>query len=209
MDTTFGMTAESYRSFNRWNWIIGLILAALLFILPWFFGIGPSSWRSCVPQTTPVAVAPPVIAPAPAPAPPAAPKVEAPPPPPPVAAAPAPEPTKPVIAVVADPIPSARVYFALDKFGLPRDVNSTLAQVIAYLKANPRAKALVSGFHDPQGKVTVAYNQELAQNRARAVRGALQLAGIPLDRIVMNKPQETTGTGSHEEARRVEVSIQP
>jgi hypothetical protein len=92
-----------------------------------------------------------------------------------------------VAPAVADVPPAARVYFAL--------------------QAHPSAKALVSGFHDPRGDV--AHTQELALNRARTVRALLESAGIARDRVVMDKPQETTGTGSNEEARRVEVRVQP
>jgi hypothetical protein len=33
-------------------------------------------------------------------------------------------------------------------------------------------------------------------------------AGIAEDRILMQKPQETTGSGSEEAARRVEINVQ-
>jgi outer membrane protein OmpA-like peptidoglycan-associated protein len=205
MNIAYGMTPESYRSYNNWHWIIGAILAALLLLLPWLTNgrVGPSGWSICAAKVAPVAVAPVAVPPAPA-----APVVTAPAPAPapaPVAVAPV-EPPKPV--VVVEEIPSARVYFALDRFGLPGDVGQTLAKVVAYLKVNPGAKGVISGFHDPQGRVTKEYNEQLAQNRAREVRGAMQRAGIALDRIVMEKPQETTGSGSNDEARRVEVTIQ-
>lgn len=183
MEHTLSMSPGSLRSYNRWHLIIALLLIAALFLLPLLFGIGPNSWRECLIPAAPVAAAP-VAAPAPAP--------------PPVAAAPAPAP---------EPIPSAKVYFALDRFDAPTDVDATLGAVAAYLKAHPDAKALLSGFHDPRG--AVARNEMLALNRARAVRAALGRLGIPEERVTMNKPQVTTGTGSDEEARRVEVTIQP
>lgn len=189
MDTTDSLTPDSLRTFNRWHWIILFVLSALLLLLPVLAGIGPNSYKECV--AAPVAaasaaapaVAPATVTPAPAPA---------------------PAPAAPVTA--AEPIPEAKVYFALDKWDLPTDVTTTIAAVVAYLKAHPEAKALVSGFHDPRG--SVARNEELAFNRARQVRDALDRAGIPNDRVVMNKPQVTTGTGSNAEARRVEVTIQ-
>ena len=198
MDTAYGMTADSYRAYNKWHWIIGLILAALLFLLPWLFGIGPNSWRDCLPKAEPVADAPAVV-----PAPP--PSVAAPAPAP-VAAVPV-EPLKPAAAVAA--VPAARVFFALDRYALPDNVNQTLAEVVAYLKSHPGAKAVLSGFHDPQGQVTPAYNQQLASNRARSVQAALQQAGIGADRVVLDKPTESTGSGSYDEARRVEVTVRP
>ena len=102
-------------------------------------------------------------------------------------------------------VPAAKLYFAVDKTDLPVKTNDTLAQVVAYLKANSDAKAAVSGFHDPSG--SVARNEELAVNRARAVRGALDQLGIPKERVVMQKPQQSAGTGKPAEARRVEVSV--
>lgn len=212
MDTTYGMSADSYRGHNRWHWIIGLLLLALLFLLPLLFNIGPSSWRACLPSPSadvgvtlaPVEpVAPPaeVIEPqlpvAEVPEPEVAAVVE-----PEVVAAPLPvEP-----AVPAD-LPVARVYFGLDRFDEPKDIDATLAEVVAYLKAHPEAVALISGFHDPQGNL--AHNQTLSFNRAKTVEAAIVRQGIPEERLDKEKPQQTTGTGSHREARRVEVSIKP
>ncbi len=93
------------------------------------------------------------------------------------------------------------------KNDLPADAGDTLKSVLEYLKANAASKATISGFHDPSGDK--AQNEELAKNRAKAVREALKAAGIEDDRIVMQKPQETTGSGDPAEARRVEVGIQP
>jgi K(+)-stimulated pyrophosphate-energized sodium pump len=83
---------------------------------------------------------------------------------------------------------------------------AALLPVVDYLKANQGAKASISGFHDPSGKK--ARNEELALNRARSARGALERAGIARERIVMQKPQVTTGSGGAAEARRVEVAVQ-
>lgn len=183
------LTPSGLRSFNKWHAILSLLLLALLFVLPWVFNIGPNSWKTdCAPK--PVAAAP---APAPVVAAPAA--VVAPPPPP----APAP--------ALPPPPPAAKVYFGSDKFAMPATAAATLAPVVDYLKANASAKALISGFHDPRGDK--AYNEELAKNRARAVRTDLEKAGIAKERIEMAKPAETTGTGNLPEARRVEVSVVP
>jgi K(+)-stimulated pyrophosphate-energized sodium pump len=101
--------------------------------------------------------------------------------------------------------PAAKIYFALDKSVVPADSADRLKDIVAYLKANTKAKAVVSGFHDPTG--SLARNEELALNRARAVRGALERAGIKNDRVMMQKPTVTTGDGPPEEARRVEVAV--
>ena len=67
MDTQCTMTPDSLRSFNRWHLIMALILLALLLLLPWTLGIGPNSWRDCVPA--PRAAAAPAPPPAPIPEP--------------------------------------------------------------------------------------------------------------------------------------------
>ena len=102
--------------------------------------------------------------------------------------------------------PAAKLYFDTAKTALPSDADTTLAPVIAWLNAHPDAKAVVSGFHDPRGNK--ASNEELAKNRARAVRDILRSAQIPDENIDMRKPVETTGSGDLKEARRVEVSVE-
>jgi|GEM_PF-2292203 len=107
--------------------------------------------------------------------------------------------------VVHKPAPTARLYFGLDKDNNPEDSDASLEAVISYLKNNEGATAFISGFHDPSGND--AYNQDLAYRRAETVASMMKAAGIPADRIVLTKPTETTGSGTHEEARRVEVTI--
>jgi K(+)-stimulated pyrophosphate-energized sodium pump len=184
------------------KWIA--ILLALLLALMWFLGYGPGGSK-CNPAAAeapmPTAATPAPIAPAPAPA-----AVAKAPEPvvPPAPAAPPPPAAALTMKTVAS-VPAAKVYFGLDKTALPGDVDNTLAAVVTYLKANGDSKASVSGFHDPSGDK--AHNEDLALNRARAVRGALEKLGIPNDRVIMEKASETTGTGKPAEARRVEVSV--
>jgi K(+)-stimulated pyrophosphate-energized sodium pump len=191
MSATLGFAPE-WNNFRRW-WITIAVLLALLLLLLWFAGYGPGgaackrammAGAACdVPAAA--AAAPAVVAPAAAVVAAAAPVI---------AAAPA----------LALP-PAAKIYFALDKSVVPADTSDRLKEVVAYLKGNAKAKALVSGFHDPTG--SLARNEELALNRARAVRSALERAGIANDRVMMQKPTVTTGDGPPEEARRVEVSV--
>ncbi len=110
-------------------------------------------------------------------------------------------------ATAVTPIPTADLYFELDKFDLPADASTKLAPIIAYLKANASAKAIISGYHDPTG--SPADNEELAESRAKAARGALITAGIAEERVVLQKPQDATGTGTHEQARRASIRVQP
>ena len=71
--------------------------------------------------------------------------------------------------------------------------------------SRPISRFSVSGFHDATG--SKAANAELAKNRAGKVAEALKAAGVADDRIQLDKPSETTGSGDNKEARRVEVGI--
>jgi K(+)-stimulated pyrophosphate-energized sodium pump len=166
---------------------VALLLAALLAIMT-FMGYGPGG-SVCKPAAVAEVAAPVAAAVAPTPAP---------------APAPAPVVTAPAV-VAASSIPAAKVYFDLDKTALPKDVDATLAEVQAYLKANADAKAKIAGFHDPSGNK--AHNEDLAKNRAKAVKTEFTKLGVAEDRLVMEKPMETTGTGDAKEARRVEVTV--
>ena len=121
-----------------------------------------------------------------------------------VAHQPAPAPAVEPAPAAAIPLP-AKLYFEVGKNDLPNDAGESMKPILEYLKANATSKAVISGFHDPTGDK--AQNEELAKNRAKAVFEALKTAGIEEERIVMQKPQETAGSGNDAEARRVEVSI--
>lgn len=111
---------------------------------------------------------------------------------------------EPVVATT--PPPAANLYFDTGKTKLANDADATLAPIVEWLKANANAKAVISGYHDPRGNQ--AKNEELAKNRAKAVREALKAAGIDESRIEMRKPQSTEGSGDLAEARRVEVTVE-
>lgn len=128
------------------------------------------------------------------------------------AAAPVAVATAPV-APAAEPVklaePDAKIFFAVGKASLPADRAKTLEAVIAKLKANPAAKATISGFNDATGDKTK--NELLAKERAKSVREALRAAGVAGEadaRIVMQKPEETMGSVDAEQARRVDVTVQ-
>jgi K(+)-stimulated pyrophosphate-energized sodium pump len=196
-------TSSSWKSFQRVYWTIAAILAFLL-LMSWIAGFGPGGRACKIPgiaaNSVPAAPAAKPAAATEAPKAAAAAVAAAPSAPPATAAAPSPAP-----AATAPP-PAAKLYFALDKVALPQNTVAALLPVVTYLQANEGAKASISGFHDPSGKK--ARNEELALNRARAARGALERAGIARERIVMQKPQLTTGSGGPAEARRVEVAVQ-
>jgi OmpA-OmpF porin, OOP family len=134
---------------------------------------------------------------------PAAPAVST--PPAPVATAPAPA-TPAVSAPVAATLPTAaKVYFDVNKFEPPADAAKIVDAMVVYARSNANTKLSISGFHDKTGDATK--NAELAKNRAMAVKNVLISAGVPEDRIMMQKPVETTGAADDKEARRVEVAV--
>ncbi len=98
---------------------------------------------------------------------------------------------------------AAKIYFDVNSFATPVDANKLVVDLVAYSKTSANTKLSISGYHDKTGDP--AKNQELAKNRAKVVKDLLLSAGVPEDRIMMQKPVETTGDGDNKEARRVEV----
>ncbi|WP_310463751.1 OmpA family protein [Sphaerotilus sp.] len=105
-------------------------------------------------------------------------------------------PTGPALAVV---------YFESASAALTPEADPGLAETIKALAAEPTRRVLLSGYHDSTGDP--AMNAELAKQRAKAVRAALVVAGVPLNQVMLRKPESTTGTGTGREARRVEIRI--
>jgi len=111
-----------------------------------------------------------------------------------------------VVSWMVDTVPALKVYFDSGKTDVHGDFAAKSADLVAYLKANSDAKAVISGFNDPTGNA--AANAELSKNRAKAVQAALEAQGIAHDRTVLEKPAETSGTGATNAAsRRVEVVV--
>ena len=63
----------------------------------------------------------------------------------------------------------------------------------------------VTGYADRTGNY--AANVELAKRRAIAVRDALTGEGLPSDRVRLRHPQDVIGSGSDDEARRVDLTV--
>jgi K(+)-stimulated pyrophosphate-energized sodium pump len=97
-----------------------------------------------------------------------------------------------------------KFYFATGKAELAGGAEAAMADVAKGVAAGK--KAVVSGYTDTTGDATK--NEELAKQRAFAVRDALKGAGISDDKIELKKPESISGTGSNAEARRVEVTLQ-
>jgi outer membrane protein OmpA-like peptidoglycan-associated protein len=97
-----------------------------------------------------------------------------------------------------------KFYFASGSTELAAGAREALADVVMGVAAGK--KAVISGYHDATGDP--AQNEELARQRALAVRDALTSLGIGEDKIELRKPEETTAAGSNAEARRVEVRLE-
>ena len=106
---------------------------------------------------------------------------------------------------VAEP-PAAKIHFDTAKTNQPADSAVTLAPIVEWLKVNPNAKAIISGFYDPRG--SIARNEQLAKARAKSTSEALVAAGIDASRIEMRQPADVNGGTDLDEARRVEVSVE-
>jgi outer membrane protein OmpA-like peptidoglycan-associated protein len=72
-------------------------------------------------------------------------------------------------------------------------------------RAQNGVSVLISGFHDATGNAQM--NADLAKRRAFAVRHALEAYGVSPERLVMSRPELTTGGADDKEARRVELRL--
>lgn len=121
-------------------------------------------------------------------------------------AAPNPVVIEPLPVAITTPPPAAKLYFRTASSTLPSKTNELIAPILDWLKAHPKSKAVISGFHDSVGSPEM--NMELAKKRALATLDALKAAGIDESRIVPRPPVSTDGGTDLAEARRVEVSIE-
>jgi photosynthetic reaction center cytochrome c subunit len=117
------------------------------------------------------------------------------PPAPPPLPAPVDEPTKSVL------------YFGVGSSALEGAQAKGMAQLVVTMTNNAKTVATISGYHSAAG--TLAANQELAKQRAFAVRDALLAAGIAEARVKLEKPRQTEANIAGEDpvARRVEVTV--
>lgn len=111
-----------------------------------------------------------------------------------------------VLGDMMDGMPVLRVFFDTGKTDVSSEFTSKAAALVEFLNSNPDAKAIVSGFNDSTGDA--ARNAELSKQRAQAVKAALESAGVAADRVVLEKPAETDGTGvTNAASRRVDVML--
>lgn len=94
-------------------------------------------------------------------------------------------------------------YFATGSADLAPGAAEALAVVIKGVQDG--RKAVISGFHDTTGDA--AANDALAKLRAQTVQDVLVGLGMPANKVTLEKPAVTTGSGNGAEARRVEVKL--
>lgn len=103
------------------------------------------------------------------------------------------------------------VLFDVDKATLKPGAERAVGELVAFLDEYPERNVLIEGFTDSTGDE--AYNLELSERRADAVRGALTARGIAPDRIAIRGfgeqfPVATNDTAAgRQQNRRVEVII--
>ncbi len=116
----------------------------------------------------------------------------------------------PAAAALPPPVDEATksvLYFGVGSSALEGAQAKGLAQLTVTMTQRARTVATISGYHSAAG--TLAANQELAKQRAFAVRDALLAAGIAEARVRLEKPQQTSANVNGEDpaARRVEVTL--
>jgi Amt family ammonium transporter len=108
------------------------------------------------------------------------------------------------LAQAADVFPGTKLLFDSGKADIPASAAADFKAIAGFMAAHPEAKLKLSGFVDSTGPADL--NKSLAKDRATAVSAALKAAGVPEDRIVMQKPEDITA-GDGEQARKVEITL--
>jgi membrane fusion protein, multidrug efflux system len=98
----------------------------------------------------------------------------------------------------------ARVHFAYRQATLDEKASATVSAVAAALK-DGKETVEVTGYADRRG--SAERNRRFAEERAKAVRDALVAGGVEETRVVLKPSNVITGSGSDDEARRVEIKL--
>ncbi len=118
----------------------------------------------------------------------------------PVAAAPA------TVTPVVGNTDTVSLYFDVNKTAPPADAAQKLDGIINYGRSNPNTKIGISGYADKTGDPEK--NAQLSKERAMAIKNQLISAGLPEDRIMLQKPKDVTADKKDDkESRRVDVYI--
>jgi membrane fusion protein (multidrug efflux system) len=99
---------------------------------------------------------------------------------------------------------SVSIYFARGDAALDTEAQRAL-RVASALYVGIGTQIAITGYADKTGNV--AANVELAKKRAVAVRDELVHLGVEPRRLVLAPPENVTGKGSDDQARRVDVAV--
>jgi outer membrane protein OmpA-like peptidoglycan-associated protein len=108
------------------------------------------------------------------------------------------------VASESDQAPTTRVYFESGETSIDQEDRIKLASVAGSARDADREVA-ITGYTDSTGDRD--QNLEVAKNRAVAVREVLVAEGVAESKITMAPPAEVTGTGTDQEARRVDIEL--
>jgi len=111
-------------------------------------------------------------------------------------------PAAPVSAVAMAGLPTA-VFFETGSAAIGEEGKKKIASAAELIKKDG-IKVDLTGYTDKTGDLTK--NEELAKERAKAVRDALMAAGVGEANIAMKPPAYVTGGDTNEVARRVEIA---
>ncbi len=113
-------------------------------------------------------------------------------------------PAKPGAATPGSTANAVSIYFASGQAALDTAAQRSLrTAAAAYVGIG--TQIVVTGYADKTGNA--AANVELAKKRAVAVRDELVKLGVESRRIRLAPPAEITGSGSDDQARRVDISV--
>jgi peptidoglycan-associated lipoprotein len=102
-----------------------------------------------------------------------------------------------------DGIPYAAIYFGFDSIEIARDYNEMLQKVADYMRLYNHQSLAIEGNTDDRG--TSEYNLALGQRRAEAVSRALQILGVPNQRMeAVSNGEEKQRNKMGDEAARAE-----
>jgi len=99
---------------------------------------------------------------------------------------------------------SVAVYFPTGQFTLDTGAQRTL-RIASAAYVGIGTEIVVTGYADKKGNA--AANLELARKRAAAVRDELTKLGVEARRIQLAPPVNVTGSGSDDQARRVDIVV--
>ena len=102
-----------------------------------------------------------------------------------------------------DGIPYAAIYFGFDSIEIARDYDEMLQKVADYMRLYNQQALTIEGNTDDRG--TSEYNLALGQRRAEAVSRALQILGVPNQRMeAVSNGEEKQRNKMGDEAARAE-----